>query len=62
MIADTRKMAEYIRNQGQAEKKELLGKGVSLMRRAYLQGIKECLSDFASVSPTRSLPRPHVPN
>jgi hypothetical protein len=45
-MAETQKMIEVTIAEGEAERKELLGKGTSLMRRAYLQGMQECLDQF----------------
>lgn len=57
--ADTRKMVQVILAEADSERKELVGKGVSLMRRVYLHGMEECLDDFVKVAtPSRPiLPR-----
>lgn len=47
--ASTQKMVQVIHAEAESERKELLGKGLSLMRRAYLHGIQECLDDFVKV-------------
>jgi hypothetical protein len=51
VVADTRKMTQVIMAEAESERKELLGKGTSLMRRAYLDGMQQCLDDFVVVSP-----------
>jgi len=50
--ASTQKMVQVIHAEAESECRELLGKGLSLMRRAYLHGIQECLDDFVKVSPS----------
>jgi len=45
-LAETQKMYEVSRAQADSERKELLGMGTSLMRRAYLRGMEKCLEDF----------------
>jgi regulator of protease activity HflC (stomatin/prohibitin superfamily) len=46
-VALARKEVQYILSSGEAERKHLQGQGVSLMRSAYLQGMQECLDNFA---------------
>jgi CHASE3 domain sensor protein len=45
-LAETQKLINVKKAEGESERKELLGKGVSLMRRAYLLGMQQCLEDF----------------
>jgi hypothetical protein len=45
-VALARKDVQYILTTAEAERKALLGQGVSLMRRAYLSGMQECLDAF----------------
>jgi len=45
-FAETRKTMDIIKAEGNSERKELLGKGVSAMRRAYLHGMHECFLEF----------------
>jgi len=45
-VAETKKMVEVILAEAESDRKELLGKGVSLMRQAYLVGMQECLDEF----------------
>jgi len=52
--ADTRKMVEVMMAEAEAERKQLRGLGVSLMRQAYLLGIRQCLDDFVEVSAVRT--------
>ena len=51
-VADTNKMVQVILAEAESTRKELLGKGVSLMRQAYLDGVQSSLDEFVQVRDT----------
>ena len=46
-LAAAQKECQYILSKADRERRALLGKGVSLMRRAYVDGLAECIAEFA---------------
>jgi len=49
-VAETGKMVAVVLAGADAERRQLLGLGVSMMRRAYLRGMQQCLDDFVEAS------------
>jgi hypothetical protein len=54
-VADTRKMYQVMMAEAESDVRQLRGLGVSLMRKAYLLGIRECLEDFVEVRLLKSV-------